>query len=444
MSKIKSIFSKKPKEKKDLLSASSSPDKAAGVRRINNVPMYLLGIFVGLFLLLMLYVAYTRSNPNLSVDDSSKERKNSNALAHNIIGAYDSGFIDAPAPVVDQTVEVDESTPVENNPAPILPPSDQSLFMDNGDQYTMQQQYISPSMERDLRMLDDAMHATSNERLSFDLIEAPKVIEKPNRNSMLNEINSAKSLAYAATSENSTQDIQNQLSALRGESNNLMGSPTSFNNSNSSSGDRWAMETERSVPKSPFELRAGYVIPAVLMTSINSQLAGEIIAQVSKNIYDTSTGRNLIIPQGARLLGTYSSEVSYGQSRVLVAWQRIIYPDGRAQDIGEMSGSSVGGNAGFSDKVNNHYFRIFGSAMMLTGITAGISYTQRDKGGSDRENASDVLSQSTGQVLGQQISEMLRKNMNLAPTIEIRAGYRFNVMVSKDMTFDSAFKPYNY
>lgn len=170
------------------------------------------------------------------------------------------------------------------------------------------------------------------------------------------------------------------------------------------------------------------------------------VMQISQNVYDTPTGKHLLIPQGARLVGEYSSQVQYGQSRVFAVWQRIIYPDGKALDIGSSPGSSGAGYAGFRDRVNNHYVRIFGSAIMMSAILAGVEMTQNNSN-NDSENTqrmSDALSESLGQVLGGVIGEMLSKNMSIAPTIEIRPGYRLNVMLVKDLVFPGPYRSFDY
>lgn len=96
---------------------------------------------------------------------------------------------------------------------------------------------------------------------------------------------------------------------------------------------KWELGTTVEAPSSPYQLRAGFVIPAIMLSGINSNLPGQVMAQVSQPVYDTATGRFLLIPQGTRLIGTYSSDVGYGQERVLMAWQRLIFPDGKALDI---------------------------------------------------------------------------------------------------------------
>lgn len=155
------------------------------------------------------------------------------------------------------------------------------------------------------------------------------------------------------------------------------------------------MDSQPEAPRTPFELRAGFVVPATLISGINSDLPGQIMAQVAQHVYDTPTGRHLLIPQGSRLVGTYSSDVAYGQARVLVAWQRIVFPDGKAMDIGVMPGADSAGYAGFNDQVNNHYFRTFASAFLMSAVTAGITLSQDNGNSTDNsQRASDALSEA--------------------------------------------------
>jgi len=191
-----------------------------------------------------------------------------------------------------------------------------------------------------------------------------------------------------------------------------------------------------------YEVKTGAVIPAVMISGINSDLPGQIIAQVSSNVYDTADGRYLLIPQGARLYGVYDSRVIYGQSRVLVAWNRIIFPDGSAITLESMPGTDSAGYAGYEDQVNNHYFRIFGSALLMSLVTGSTSYAVDTMSPSNSSNSNSTSAsmqqQMTGalaQQLGQATAQMLSKNMNIKPTLEIRPGFRFNVIVTKDLVF---------
>ena len=198
-----------------------------------------------------------------------------------------------------------------------------------------------------------------------------------------------------------------------------------------------------------YQLRAGFVIPAVLLSGVNSEVPGTIIAQVAQDVYDNATGSDLLIPQGARLIGSYSSNVQYGQSRLFVVWQRIVFPDGRALDIGAEPGTDSAGYAGFKDQVDSHWVRIFGSAVMMSAISAGITYSQdRYQQGNGNYYAppsfSDELSQAVGQQFGQAAAKLLEKNLDVAPTLKIRPGYRFSILLIKDFVFPGPYQDFAY
>ncbi len=185
-------------------------------------------------------------------------------------------------------------------------------------------------------------------------------------------------------------------------------------------------------PKSPYEVIAGTVIPATMIGGIDSDLPGEIIGQVRENVYDTATGKYLLIPQGSRLVGVYSSAVTYGQTRVLVAWNRLIYPNGDSIDLGQMPGSDVGGYAGFNDEVNNHYLRIFGSAILASLFSAGAQLSQ-PQNSNGNVNSTQILAASLGQQANTVGTMLISRGLDIQPTLKIRNGYLFNIMVTKDM-----------
>jgi type IV secretion system protein VirB10 len=193
---------------------------------------------------------------------------------------------------------------------------------------------------------------------------------------------------------------------------------------------------QQQAPLSRFELKTGTVIPAVLVTGVNSDLPGQLIGQVSQDVYDTATGNHRLIPQGAKLIGNYSSRVALGQERVLVAWHRIVFPDASTLELATMPGADQAGYAGFHDRVNNHYWRLFGNALLLSVITAGIQLSQPQTSDGDRGfSAQQQIAGALGLQMGQVGAEMVRRNMQIQPTLEIRPGYRFNVMVNQDILF---------
>ena len=221
--------------------------------------------------------------------------------------------------------------------------------------------------------------------------------------------------------------------------------------------DKWKNTAKVESPKSPYLLRTGAVIPAILITGINSDLKGFIEAQVSENVYDTATGKFLLIPQGSRLFGAYNNGIVFGQRRVLVAWNRITFPDGKTLDIGSMSGTDFAGYSGFKDKVDNHFLRLFGSALLMSAITAGINLSQQGFMGTGGlygyggglghmygMNSSSVLSQSLGQGMGEAMQQLFQKNLNIAPTLKVRPGYLLNIMVSKDLSFSKPYRNFDY
>lgn len=198
--------------------------------------------------------------------------------------------------------------------------------------------------------------------------------------------------------------------------------------------DNYLAQT-RTPAMSQFEVKAGTVIPSVMISGLNSDLPGQVIGQVRENVYDSATGRHLLIPRGARLIGTYDNGVTMGQRRALTAWTRIIYPDGSSVNLGMMPGADRAGFAGFRDKVNNHYGRLYGSAFLLSVFSAGVQLSQPSApaGPNGTYDTQQVASAELGRQLGQLGVEQARRNLDIAPTIEIRNGYKFNVMVTKDM-----------
>ncbi|HED1196981.1 TPA: conjugal transfer protein TrbI [Campylobacter coli] len=189
-------------------------------------------------------------------------------------------------------------------------------------------------------------------------------------------------------------------------------------------------------PLSTYEIKAGWNIPAILITGVNSDLPGQILAQVTQNVYDSATGKYLLIPQGTKVVGAYSSNIIYGQSRLLVAWNKLIFPNGDTLNLDGMQGTSQDGYTGFEDEVDNHYFRIFGSAFLLSSISAGIALSDNSDTNSEKETASDKAIAQAIQQMGQVASEMIRKNMNISPTLKIRPGYKFNIFVTKDIILE--------
>ncbi len=191
---------------------------------------------------------------------------------------------------------------------------------------------------------------------------------------------------------------------------------------------------------SPNELKRGSVIPATLITGLNSDLPGRITAQVSQNVYDSATGYRLLIPQGAKLFGRYDSKVSFGQERVLVVWTDLIFPNGSTLQIGGMAGTDAEGYGGFQDKVDRHLWRTFGSAALVAIIGTGIDMSMPESSTlATQDTASDAARRNFAESFGRVAEETISKNLNVQPTIRIRPGYKFNVLVDQDIIFPSTY-----
>jgi hypothetical protein len=180
---------------------------------------------------------------------------------------------------------------------------------------------------------------------------------------------------------------------------------------------------------SPYQVMAGGIISASLITGINSDLPGNVVAQVTENVYDTVSGKYLLIPQGSRLIGTYDSVVAFGQSRALLVWQRIILPDGSSVQIENLPASDTSGYSGLKDKVDFHTWQLLKGVVLSTllGVGTELSLGNQD---SDLVRAIEQSTQQSVNRAGQRITE---KNLNIQPTITIRQGMPLRVIVHKDL-----------
>jgi type IV secretion system protein TrbI len=191
-----------------------------------------------------------------------------------------------------------------------------------------------------------------------------------------------------------------------------------------------------------FEVKSGWLIPAVLEQELNSDLPGMIRALVRENVYDSVTGQYLLIPAGSTLIGMYNSHVNYGQDALQAVWNRIIFPDGSSLQLGTFEGDDSQGATGYRDQVDSHWARLFSGALLTSLFAMGVQLSQG-------QNSSVLQNQSIGQqagaAVGQQVGqlgvEVTRRNLNIQPTIKVRPGYRFFVRVEKDILFNGPYTP---
>ena len=184
---------------------------------------------------------------------------------------------------------------------------------------------------------------------------------------------------------------------------------------------------------SPYEVKAGTYIPGILISGINSDLPGNMKGQVREDIYDTVTGNHLLIPKGTTLIGTYDSGITFGQDRALVVWQRLIFPNGKTVLLDNMGGVDLSGYAGFKDKVDNHSLQLFKAVVLSSILGAGTAIVSDDN---DEDSSNDWQGEA-GRGAGEQVimigNRLADKLLALQPTITIRPGYRFNIMLHSDL-----------
>ena len=426
------------------ISSPQTQGKTAG-RRVNNLPIYIIVGVLGVFVLVMALVAMDRSQrQHASIADSEKVgNPNTTQFAQAILADHNEGVVPAAGPPGPPEIPKEQASSEQELKVPIVKPDDPSKPPAPPERDASKR---TAAEEEEARIRQAKFQAFEQAVKAKTVVQVTDLGGKraPGESGLNTPEAAEVSKLIAAQTEDSIKALAQIPGGANAKTAVARNDIKQF--AGIGQGDRWRMDSKPEPPRTRYELRAGFVLPATMISGINSGLPGQVIGQVSQNVYDTPTGKYLLIPQGSRLVGAYSSDVVYGQERVLVAWQRIVFPDGKAMDIGAMPGADGAGYAGFHDKVNNHYLRTFGSALLMSAIIAGPSLSQRNQNNSfgQTQSTSGVLSESLGQELGSTMAAMMQANLNISPTLEIRPGFRFNVMAVKDLTFERAYKSFDY
>ncbi len=193
--------------------------------------------------------------------------------------------------------------------------------------------------------------------------------------------------------------------------------------------DQRTVSTERLTgPASPSILQAGSVIPAALITGIRSDLPGLVTAQVTQNVYDSPTGRILLIPQGSRLIGDYDADIAFGQRRILLAWNRLILPDGRSVILERQPASDPSGYAGLQDRTNHHWGGVLKAALVSTLLGVG-----SELGSGDDGNLTRAIRRGTQDSFNRAGEQIVSRELDVRPTLTIRPGFAVRVLVTRDL-----------
>ncbi len=184
-------------------------------------------------------------------------------------------------------------------------------------------------------------------------------------------------------------------------------------------------------PVGRFVVSAGSTIAAALITGLSSDLPGQVVAQVTEDVFDTVTGHTRLIPQGTRLIGVYDARVSYGQSRALVVWTRMIFPDGRSLDLDRMVGTDAAGQSGLTDRVDNHTGKLLMAGLLST--LFGVGANAATTGGGDNSDIAFAIRESAGRSVENAGDKIVSRQLDVQPTITVRPGARVRVLLSRDL-----------
>jgi type IV secretion system protein TrbI len=254
------------------------------------------------------------------------------------------------------------------------------------------------------------------------------------------DVTAASSISTASAAPNSPTDPFNAMSSVPSPASVQSNDPTTIQNRQDQKEAFLAGGSEATTRNagnvqpagSPYTVTAGTVIPAALVTGINSDLPGQVIAIVTQPIYDTATGHYLLIPQGSRLIGRYDSQVAFGQRRVLLVWLRIILPDTSSIALDKLPGIDQAGYAGVEDGVDWHWGRILAGAALATMLGVSSELAVSDQG-STNGNVVIALRNSAQDTTNQVGQEITRRNLSVQPTLTVRPGFPMDVMVNKDL-----------
>lgn len=417
-------------------SNQSAEDK--GMKRLNRLPLY---FGIGLAVLFLAVLVYGLSSRGLHFGSQNPDEAGSNVPASNfaeqmkrgvtdgIIGDREDQPVYQPTPVTPtkietKPVELQKQEQVRDERRPRMESEEEWLARLRREQKEQllreQQRQRMASMQARATALDSPLKVSISE------------LEKVSNDSRATDRQST------ATSNSTASDLYAAAmkSGLMGQNVDPNGQSSKEDFFNADIKELGYLPNRVVPQQSRFELKRGSVIPATMITGINSDLPGRITAQVSQSVYDSATGHYLLIPQGTKLLGRYDSKVSFGQSRVLVVWTDIIFPNGSTLQIGGMAGTDSEGYGGFADKVDNHYLRTFGSAVLVALIGTGIDMAVPQSSTlATQDTASDAARRNFAETFGRVAEQTISKNLNVQPTIRIRPGYRFNVLVDQDMVF---------
>lgn len=412
------------------------------IRRLNRAPIIVAIVLVVAFFAVIIYGLTSRGLQFGGPNDGPTTVRPATTDADQLKRGIPDGIIGEPAPVVLQPTPVQPTEPAGNpfdpkQPAEVVVPERPALEPEGiwraRLEREQQEQWLRELQRQRMASLQ-ADAAALDSPISVDIANVGDVAAPTTPIT-------ANAGAVPSTSPMSALDLYAAAMKAGAQNTDPNGQAAKESFFNQDIADLGYLPKSVVPQMSPYELKRGSVIPATLVTGINSDLPGRITAQVSQNVYDSATGRYLLVPQGSKLFGRYDSKVAFGQNRVLVIWTDVIFPNGSTLQIGGMAGTDAAGYGGFTDKVDDHMLQTFGSAILVALIGAGTEMMlPQDNNSNSGNNAEDSARESFAKTFGEISEQTVSKNLNVQPTLEIRPGYQFNVLVDQDIVFPGAFQ----
>lgn len=424
------------------LGAPSNAQNQQGMRRLNRLPIVIAIVIVILFFGVVVIglswrgLSFSRdddldsasSTPATSFGDQLKR-----GITDGIIGEPEKQEIFQPNPLVDQGPESHGTVVEREEVRPVIPSRVERLEDWKARLKREQDEQYFREIQRQRMARLQAQITALDSPLTVDVSELGASTTKITENNRL----------PVGEPSNSTSELYDSAmkSGLLGQNGDPNRQATKEDFFNQDIKDLGYLPNQVVPQLSLYELKRGSVIPATLITGVNSDLPGRVSAQVSHNVYDSVTGYRLLIPQGAKLFGRYDSKISFGQQRVLVIWTDLIFPNGSTLQIGGMAGTDTEGYAGFRDRVDRHLWRTFGSAALIALIGTGIDTSMPESSTlATQDTASDAARRNFAESFGRLAEQTISKNLDVQPTIRIRPGYNFSVIVEQDIIFPSAYR----
>lgn len=427
------------------LGGAQSSQVRSGIKRVNRLPIIVVIILLIMFLSIIFYGLASRglyfgkgSGPDTSSGNpaSTYADQIKRGVSDGIIGEPQQQTSLQPTPVETKQAEEQPGNPFTHQPV-------QRQEQQRGQELESEEVWRARLAREQQEQILREQHRQRIARLQArdSAYDAPLAIDRGKLGARAEKNLSAAARTAAITAGNPSDLYAAALRAgLNGQNIDPNGQSSKEDFFNADLKDLGYLPNRVVAQQSLYELKRGSVIPATLISGINSDLPGRITAQVSQNVYDSATGHRLLIPQGTKLFGRYDSKVSFGQSRALVVWSDIIFPNGSTLQIGGMAGTDAQGHSGFNDKVNNHYMKTFGSAVLIALIGTGIDMAVPESSTlATQDTASDAARRNFAETFGRVADRTIQRNMDVQPTLEIRPGYMFNVLVDQDIIFPGSY-----